>query len=421
MAHFTWMFRRPRKRATPSAAVAVIGVIVTAVTACSSSGGNQSLAAAPKNSVIEIGSEMPLTGQLLVVPQLEAGINAAVSSINAQGGLDGHPLKLVFCDTAYDPNQELSCMRTLISDKVNAIVAPLIVADTSGREYQLAQAANIPIVGSLGLTQVEYNAQSTFPLVGGIPSWVYGAVEHLIANGAKKIAYLGETTPASELIGQLVKAADKSAGITTTQVVNTDDTTSDPTFAIGAAKAIAGNPDGIVVTTNPQFVPKAVLALRHAGYTGSISTISSILSPAVIKALGSAGNGLLVTSDVALVSDTTNPAVAEFLTAMKKYQPSASLEELTIDGWAAVQLLAKVAPGDVTAAEIMKSFENLKGTVGIGVMGPFAQPAKPPYLGDFPNIYNATVENGVLKDAVIVSDGKGFVNPFTALADYVTK
>jgi len=421
MAHFNPMFRRPRKRAAPATAVAVIAVIVTAVTACSSSGGNQSPANAPKNSVIEIGSEMPLTGQLLVVPQLEAGINAAVSSINAQGGLDGHPLKLVVCDTAYDPNQELSCMRTLISDKVSAIVAPLIVADTSGREYQLAGVANIPVVGSLGLTQVEYNSPGTFPLVGGIPSWVYGAVEHLIANSAKKIGYLGEATPASELIGQLVKAADKSAGITTTQVVNTDDTTSDPTFAIGAAKAIAGNPDGIVVTTNPQFVPKAVLALRHAGYTGAISTISSILSPAVIKALGSAGNGLLVTSDVALVSDTSNPAVAEFLAAMKKYQPSASIEELTIDGWGAVQLLAKVASGDVTAAEIMRSFESLKGTVGIGVMGSFAQPAKPPYLGDFPNIYNATVENGVLKDAVIVSDGKGFVNPFTTLANYVRK
>jgi len=173
MAHFNWMFRRPRKRATPSAAVAVIGVIVTAVTACSSSGGNQSLVNAPKNSVIEIGSEMPLTGQLLVVPQLEAGINATVSSINAEGGLDGHPLKLVVCDTAYDPNQELSCMRTLISDKVSAIAAPLIVADTSGREYQLAGVANIPVVGSLGLTQVEYNSPGTFPLVGGIPSWVY--------------------------------------------------------------------------------------------------------------------------------------------------------------------------------------------------------------------------------------------------------
>src|SRR5260370_14590806 len=93
MAHFPWMFRRLRKPATPSAAVAVIGVIVTAVTACSSSGGNQSLADAPKKSVIEIGSEMPLTGQLLLVPQLQARLNAPLSPLNAKGGPDRHPLK----------------------------------------------------------------------------------------------------------------------------------------------------------------------------------------------------------------------------------------------------------------------------------------------------------------------------------------
>ena len=387
-----------------------------------SNGGGSNGGGGAAKSVIKIGSEMPLADPLVVMPQLEAGIQAAISSINAAGGIAGHKLQLVACDTSYQANKELSCMRTLIGDHVSAVVAPAILNDPSGSEYELSKAANIPVVGSLGLTEVEYNSPGVFPLVGGIPSWYFGAVEHLLAIGKRHIAFLGESTPGAVLSGQLTEDAIKSAGLAPTDIVNTD-TNSDPTFAVGAAKAIGNHTDGVVIGTNPQFLPKAYLALRNAGFTGPISTISAIVPPASIKALGPAGNGLLITSDVALPSDSADPSVATFLAAMKKYQPGASLEELTMDGWAATQLLAKVAGGlsDLSGSSVMSAFEKLSSPVDIGVLGSFAQPTKPPYLAKFPDIYNPSVVNGSVRDGVIVSDGKGFVNPFSTLVNLVGK
>jgi ABC-type branched-subunit amino acid transport system substrate-binding protein len=403
---------------------AIVAAVVLTASACNSSGGKNAGSGGStggggnaNKSVIKIGSEMPLSGPLLVVPQLKAGITAAVNAINAAGGLDGHPLELTTCDTQYNTNKELTCMRQLIDDKVSAVVGPLILNDATGREYQLSKAADVPIVGSLGLTEIEYNSPGVFPLVGGIPSWYYGAVEHLLGVGSQRLSFLGESTPGAVLSGQLTEAAIKAAGMTPTAIVNTD-TTADPTFAVGAAKATSNGVDGVVIGTNPQFVPKAVLALKTAGYKGPISTISSIVPPPLIKALGSAGDGLLVTSDVSLVSDTKNPAVAEFVDAMKKYQPSASLEELSMDGWAATQLLVKVAGANTRGADIMKAFDNLSGSVDLGVMGPWSTPKSPPYLSKFPRIYNAFVENGTLRNGVIDPDGKGFVNPFTKLASH---
>ena len=40
------------------------------------------------------------------------------------------------------------------------------------------------------------------------------------------------------------------------------------------------------------------------------------------------------------------------------------------------------------------------------------------YLKTAPDIYNPTVQNGVVKNGVLVPNGKGFLNPFTELTHY---
>jgi branched-chain amino acid transport system substrate-binding protein len=412
------------------AAVAALGLVA----ACSSSGGGSdkstgntgagggatgtSSSAVPAGSTITVGGLGPIDYPADPLPQLKAGEQAAIDSINAAGGVNGHKLKLQYCDTKGDANGEFGCMRQLVQAKVAAILAPEILADGSGRGYKLAVAAHIPVVGGQGLTPIEFNTPGVYPTGAGIPGWAYGQAAALVKAGAKKIALFGTNDPGSLFILQLSEAALKSAGITPVRWVKTDPN-SDPTMAEGAAKAIAGGVDGVIYDSNPPLVPKAFAALRAAGFKGLISSITAIFPPASITALGAQADGVLLTAQLAIPTDTSNPAVNKFLADMKSSQPGATVDEVAENGWTAVQLVASVAKslsGDVSNTALFDAFANLSTPVDLGIIGPYQVKGATPILKDFPDIYNATVANGVVKNGVLVTDGHGLVDPFTLLS-----
>jgi ABC-type branched-subunit amino acid transport system substrate-binding protein len=352
------------------------------------------------------------------LPQLKAGEQAAIDAINAAGGLNGHPLKLEYCDTEGDANGEFGCMRQLVQDKVAAILAPEILADGSGRGYKLAVAAHIPVVGGQGLTPIEFNTPGVYPTGAGIPGWAYGQAAALVKAGAKKIALFGTNDPGSVFILQLSQSALQSAGVTPVRWVKTDPN-SDPTMAQGAAKAIAGGVDGVIYDSNPPLVPKAIAALRAAGYKGLISSITAIFPPASITALGAQANGVMLTAQLAIPTDTSNPAVTKFLADMKSSQPSATVDEVAENGWASVQLVAAVAKsvkGDISNSTLFGAFAGLSTPINLGIIGPYKVKGATTILKDFPDIYNDTVANGVVKNGVLVTNGTGLVNPFTLLS-----
>jgi branched-chain amino acid transport system substrate-binding protein len=403
-------------------AVTALAALTLAVTACSSSkssGGSSPGGSEPASgSSILVGGAASLHNPTYSSPETKAGLEAAISSINAAGGVSGHRLKLDFCDTNYTASQEVSCTRKLIADKVAAILDPNFLADTSGAEYKYAEKANIPIVGSAGLSPAELSSKAVFPLSSGIPGWVYGATQNLIASGAKKISVLADTNPASQFFGGLVVAALKSAGKSAVQNVAAD-LTSDPTGATAAAKAMSGGTDGIVLCPAPLAVPKLLTALKQANYTGKVSSITALFPEVLIKASGPAADGVLLSSQLAFSTDTSNAGIVAFLADMKKYQPSAVIDESTLFAWGAVQLFAKVAgPANATTGSaVISAFNSVSKPVDIGIAAPYSVSGKSSPLATFPRVLNPTVQDGVIESGVIKANGKGFINPFTALTN----
>jgi branched-chain amino acid transport system substrate-binding protein len=411
---------------TAAAAAAVL-----TLTSCSSSGGTDNAkgsspapsggASQPASkSTIVLGSMSSLTNPAYSTPQVRDGIAAAIGSINAAGGVDGHQLKLDFCDTAFDPNKELSCARKLIADKVDAFINPAVLADPSGQEYTAIKAAKIPVIGTEGQSPPELNNSIVFPLSSGIPGWVYGSVDSLVQNGAKKISLFLAGGPTGDFLGGLASAALKSAGMTAVRTVN-EDAKADPTFDASAAKVTAGGVDGIVLLVSPVNIPTAVAALKNAGYTGKISSITALFAPALLKAVGDKGNGILLASQLAFDSDTSNPAIVQFRADLAKYAPKAIIDETTLFSWSATRLFAKVAgTGKAsTSAEILAAFDGLAAPVDIGTAAPYATTGTSP-LSDYARILNPTAQYGAIQDGKLVPNGKGFVNPFTDLSQVKT-
>jgi branched-chain amino acid transport system substrate-binding protein len=386
--------------------------------ACSSSGHNAALssgAGTTAATTIAIGGAGPLHNPAYNEPTLLTGLQAAVDSINAAGGVKGHKLKLNFCDTGYTVNGELSCAHQFVSEQVAAAVDPYFLADQSGAEVQLLQQAGIPIFGGQGLSPTELNNPDAYPLSSGLPGWTYGAVASLLRAGAKKISILVDTNPGSQFAGQLLAAAAKSAGITAPVV--TGDPNADPTFAAAAAKATANGKNGVALFPSPVNVPKMIKALRQTGFQGKISLPTVILPAVFINALGAAGNGVLADSQVALTTDTSNPGVRQYLADMKKYGHN-QVTDASIFAWSAVQLFAKAIAGGSSfdAKGITAALSSLSTPVDINTVAPWHAAGVTSPLATFRRILNPTVTYGVVKNGQLVTEGGGFVNPFTQLS-----
>jgi branched-chain amino acid transport system substrate-binding protein len=356
----------------------------------------------------------PLSSPIYSIPQAKATLQAAVDSINAAGGVKGHPLKLDFCDTQFQASLELSCARQLISDHVVAVVDPTIVVDQSGAEFKLFKAAGIPYFGGAGTSTTETSDPNSYPLSSAGPGWSWGAVKALKLAGAKRIVIYANAGPAAGYISTQVSQAIKGLGVENAGTVLAD-LQADPTLASSAAKVVASGADGVFAAVSD--LPLEVEALSQAGYKGKIATTSALTGSEALKTLGALGNGILVSSQTAFYTDSSNPAVAGFLAAMQKYAPGTPVDSNLPGFFAGVELFAKVMETSTSStpdsAAFIAALNNLATPINIGLIGPWAIKGRHPELSADPRILNPNIALGIVKNGVVVAYQQGFSDPFT--------
>jgi ABC-type branched-subunit amino acid transport system substrate-binding protein len=189
----------------------------------------------------------------------------------------------------------------------------------------------------------------------------------------------------------------------------------DPTLSAAVAKATSGGTDGLILTNAPLLIPKLLQAIKSSGFTGKTASITALFAPELIKASGAAANGVLLSSQLAFTTDTSNPAIVQFLADMKKYEPSSVIDESTEFSWASVMLFAKVAAtaASTDAPGILAAMNALSTPINIGVTAPYSVVGKTSPVPGFTRIFNATAQFGAIENGALVPDGKGFQDPFT--------
>lgn len=385
-------------------------VAVAALTSCA----QDDSAAEPAGEVIRIGSSASLSNPMLSSPMYKSGMVAAVEAVNAAGGINGANLVLEFCDSKLDANTETACARELTDKGIVAAIGPNVVADQSGTPYKIYAAAKVPVFGGNGLSPAELTDANSFPMASGTPGWFYGAGKALSDTGATSVAIYADAGPSGQFAGDLASDGLKNLGIAS-EGVTFADAKADPTFAASAAKVVDTGADGVLIASTN--VPVMVKALRDAGFQGRISTFSGALTDKSIEAMGANAEGLLVSSQNALVADTADPEVAAFMADMKKYAPDAAIEDRSLNAYAKIQLFAQilrqanVPVGD--GADVSAILDSLETPVDTGLVGPWAVKGRTSPLAEFPRIVNPTVVLGEIRDGKIVPTGSGeFIVPF---------
>ena len=366
--------------------VVALATAVALASAASGAYGNSGNSRAAKKSPIKIGTILPLSGEGSQYPEVLAGARAAVRGVNTAGGIDGHPLQLVWCDDQNDVNQGEACARKMVSEGV--VVMAGGYGDFGAQELPILNTKHIPEFGEeVQDSSLEYNAPTEFDLdPGALGTFATGAVYGTQVLHDKTFSLTGQDFP---VVVAIAKTAQKSVQIVGGKwegfnAIPATATDMDPYVAAAASSksqlvlAAMGN------TTFIQFA----LAAEQSGYSFTTLYPGVANTIAEYKQMGPNtpfGRHLLFASPVPPKS-----ATAEFPT-LKIFNKNIAAEYKSGDSqaspgnysisqeqeWYAIYALSKIMnlipTSTINAASITKELNKAKD-VNFGLQPPWTSP-----------------------------------------------
>ncbi len=366
------------------------------------------------------GSAAPATGEPIVfmtiapfespaisVPWLQTAIEARVDAINAAGGVDGRPLQAEFCNDRSDPNEAAACARRAAEVGAVAVVGSLTTQAPA--ILPVLQEEGIPWVGTLGSSgTIELTDPISYPLMGGAPAINYGLAKAMVDEGATNIAIIGSDNASSKANADATLAAVEQLGATGAISLAAPDAVD---FSAVVATALQGEPDAIIPVALPDVTPRIVQAIKQAGFEGRIGMGSSLMPQTSIDALGADAEGLFIGYRYVPVTSTDNPTIAQFIADVQAKQADARIDEIGLNGWAAVGFLSEVAADleTVDGESIIAYLEDLPAPVPMHDIAPdYGSLEAPP---EFPQARSFVAVVAEVQNGQVVQTG-GFVDPF---------
>lgn len=267
---------------------------------------------AQSGDVLKFGVADPLTGPNAIfgIDQMQA-VRWAVEDINAKGGVNGRKLEAVIVDHQANPQVGISVVERLISvDKVPVFITAFsnvvrAVAPIANREkvLMLSVGANSPDIKNLG----EY-IYTTFPLADvdmrALGKYLHGKM------GKRRAAILFVNNETGTEGAKVVRQSFLDAG---GQVVAYEGYEAERADYTGLVlKVRAANPDVVHIHSVIRDFTAIVAQLRQLGSTVQVTSYQTAFNPQMIKELGKASEGIIVTAMAPSVEDNKNlPAYLE--------------------------------------------------------------------------------------------------------------
>jgi branched-chain amino acid transport system substrate-binding protein len=265
---------------------------------------------------IRIATAMPLTGsQAGYGADFVTGMRMAAKDVTDHGGIDGHPVEILALDTQADPQLGINAVNRFVGvEKLpmyfvawSAVVKA--VAPISNREKVLGinSGANAPEIAHLG----DY-IYSAFPLAEVDVSKLATYTHKTLGKKRAAVLYINNDTGIDA--AKIYRDSFTAAG---GQVVAYEAYDPKATEFTGMLlKTRAANPDMVHIHGLLTDVPQVIAQMRQLGMTQRVSTYSVGYNPKLVQQLGSAAEGLIVTSLAPGV--TENPNVGPFVERWKK-------------------------------------------------------------------------------------------------------
>lgn len=269
------------------------------------------------------------------------GINAALGSINAAGGIDGRPIELLTCDDTGDPNVGVECVDSLIDDGVVSFVGNLNQSGAAANPIITEE--GFATIGGFMLTAGDNGDPLFYTTDGGNIVGGPGNYSACASLGSERVAIAFLDIPAAAIIPDLIAGLVAPAW-PDTQVVSSDPMALDlADFAPIAAKIIGAEADCVMSLSTTGQNTGLIKALRDQGYEGRVAlNAASYTTGQAVAELGEDADGLILSQ----YYDQTSAGWDEYVDELAAFAPDAIPDGWGLGGW----LAAKIAVDVITVA-----------------------------------------------------------------------
>ena len=329
--------------------------------ACIGSGG------AFAQGSLRIGMVAGFSGPVAGIVQESAeGARLYFDAVNAQGGVKGQNIELITQDDKYQPALAAAAARSLASQGVLGLMLSRGTDPTEALLPVLKENRMPLIAPATGAASLREPVQPwVYHLRASYEREAERAVKHLAGIGVKRITIVQVSDPFGNDAGKgAIKGLDDMK-LRALSHLRYDRNKPDlaPTM-----QAIAKAGIEAVVLIGPAYaVVEGVNALRAAGSTAHVATLSNNASSEFVKQLGENARGIVVTQLFPYERSTANPLVREALGLAK----SAGRGELTpaqLEGFAAAKLvvetLKRSSGKDVSRESFAKALDGARVDLG---------------------------------------------------------
>ena len=309
--------------------------MVRAATAC------MVVLAGSSHAQILVGQTVGITGPAAATVQESMGGAALyIDHINAQGGVAGEKIEIVSLDDKFDPKLTLENARTLIEQK--GVVALFMTRGTPHTQGILAllEQHRVPLVApSTGAMVLHQPLQKyVFNVRAPYQREVERAITHLNTLGVKRIGvvHVDDAFGADGLAGALEGFKANNINALFVEKFNR----AQPDYSALAPRVAQQQPQAVIFIGTGAAVVDGIKALRTAGVTAQILTLSNNASGGFVKALGAQARGVVVTQVFPSERSMNYPVIKEAM-ALAKAQRIEALTPAMVEGFVNAKVLVE--------------------------------------------------------------------------------
>jgi branched-chain amino acid transport system substrate-binding protein len=332
------------------AAALVAAVTIIAAVGCGSSSDKESSSATTakttlKGKPIVIGSVGSFTGpQAPALGAVDDTLRTWAEWKNANGGINGHPVKLLIADDGSNPAKATQLVRNMVErEGVVALVGAASFGDQTFAPY--VEKKGIPVVGLANYNPVYGTSPDFFATGSQIPALVYGLLDAAKRAGKTKLGVLPcAEAPACAQFAKLFQGISQVVGgvsVPYTAKV----TVSQPSYQAVCLAAKSKGVDAMVVIENAETVVRIADQCARVGYKPTQLNLSGTVGQQWTKSANM--DGALATQSNPVLADDSIASTKAFHGALDQYGKDVvsnnAYGEMSIGAWAAAETFALAA------------------------------------------------------------------------------
>jgi branched-chain amino acid transport system substrate-binding protein len=312
---------------------------------------------------IRIGQTAGFSGPVAAgVKETTDGALLYLDAVNAKGGVNGQKVELISLDDKFDPKQSAVNAKKLIEEQ--NVVALFLNRGTPHTEavIPLLDQHGVPLVGPSTGAMTLHNPvkRHVFNVRATYQREAEKAVAHLASIGITRIAavHVDDSFGTDGLTG--AKKGLEAARLTAVVLEKYD--RAKPDFSAIIPKITKADAQAVILIASGAAVVDGIKALRQAGSTAQVVTLSNNASSGFIKSLGENARGVIVTQVFPYERSISFPLVRE-AQDLARAKGAGDVSPAMLEGFSAAKVLVEAlrrAGGRPTRAGVQAALEGMR-------------------------------------------------------------